>query len=132
MTKHSSKVAFDNEAEIKVQGKIDGRDVEYTGYISNMYVEVDDGIDDETASMYSWKFSSYNPEVFTYSFTFETVDGKAITAKIGKKKVSRTAAVFYKQGITDIDSARLSAGAPKGAGWEKKDDSIVFDWTEEV
>lgn len=134
MTLHKSKVTFDDTAEVVVTGKIGGRDIEYRGQINVMTVTVDDGIGEDE---YSWRHATWNPEITTYGFEFETIDGKAITAKIGKKPVKKSATVHYQFVIDnrhEVHKCREEVGAPHTADYEIDFDNkqITFTWTEEL
>lgn len=134
MTVHRSRVEFDNSAEVKVSGKVGGRSVEYTGFVSGINVEVDDGIDDQ--SFYSkWMTREWCPEHTTYSFTLENVDGKALTVKMGKKPIKKTARVYGPEKASNtaaIEACRQECGAPASATHYFHGDDIVFIWEEEV
>lgn len=132
MTVHRSKIEFDSTGEVLIKGKIGGREVEYSGQVKEIDVAVDDGIDE-----WNWYLHSRDlvTETTTYCFAFECVDGKAITAKIGKLLVSKSATVptAPNSGKT-VEDARIIAGAPVDAKHEFlfSSNEVKFTWTEYV
>jgi hypothetical protein len=134
MSLHKTRVTFDSDAQVSVKGKVRGREVEYTGTISEMTVRLDDGIDPDAIS---WKAATWCQEETTYSFEFVPVDGKAITAKIGPKYIDRTARVHYPYAIDnrhEVRRIREELGAPDGAKYviDFAAKTIEFSWTDEV
>lgn len=87
MSKRRSRVEFDSSADIVIKGKVGGRDVEYSGHLRGFDIVVDDGVE-ELYSIYNSQPIQYGLERTTYTVEFEPVDGKSITATIGKKKNS--------------------------------------------
>jgi hypothetical protein len=134
MSLHKTRVTFDSDAQVSVKGKARGREVEYTGTISEMTVTLDDGIDLDAIS---WKAATWCQEETTYSFEFVPVDGKAITAKIGPKYIDRTARVHYPFAIDnrhEVRRIREELGAPESAthSIDFAAKTIEFSWTDEV
>lgn len=137
MTKRKSKVTFDDTADIVIKGKVGGRDVEYSGHLRGFNIVLDDGIDELYPIYGTQAIPFHRLEHATYTIEFETLDGKAITAKIGKKKIARTARTHYdsdRYKPSSIFMARKECGAPDDA-LEEIDfaaKTITFTWTEEV
>lgn len=135
MANYHSRVTFDDTADVVIKGRIGGREVEYAGKISKMDVETDDHLAGFDFSRRDWLRPIV--EITSYSFTFECVDGKAITAKISGKPVTHTARTHYQFIIdnrVEVKKSRTEVGAPDTANYsiDFENKEITFEWTEEV